>query len=910
MALRYDETALWCQTLGSAGATTREESALATLRSTFETAHDRIKPIVRQAHVDCRGLTIHDESHLDALWQLATTIAGDEYPINPLEAFVFGCSVLFHDSALAVAAYEGGLEGIKQTREWKQAISQLTGGTDPSKRHQKSDDIPKLESAALFSVLRSLHAKQAAAIVEREWERPDGKPPISILEDTEIRDYYGQIIGRIAQSHHWDIDRVAREFSTRRVPPPSLPSEWELNELKIALLLRCSDAAHIDQRRAPLMEYILANPKGISALHWNFQNRLGTPKQGDRSILYNSGRDFGRSEADAWWLCFDTCKMISEELQNAAAVLKESDTQPFYASRVEGAQRPKLFAKYVHCDGWEPVDAEVRVSDPISLAQTLGGKNLYGTGYHAPVREMLQNAIDATALRSSIGREGYVPKVRLTLDKGQDGRICLIVEDNGIGMSERVLTRRLLDFGRSGWRSDDVAQDNPEISTSSAKVGGRFGIGFFAVFLLGEDVSVVTRQYKNGIGDGLALEFVGLSRRPILRKATSEEQSDVYTTRVIVSVSDEEAVRGLLPKPPSATPISSLRIRYGSHRPWAFDDDFFVYLKWLSVSCNIEIDFSDKIANRSFKHTANWSARSSEEFIKDIAPPNEGADQPDYAALYSERLTNLTDDDGKVVGRAAILLDSRDARASNVSLAMVGGLTYPTYVTALTGASNTSVVPRYVGIMEGEAVIATRGQAQLAITPKSLANWATGQAEAGTTAPLSILEKIELARAVYWCGGDPRNLPMAYFEGVMIDLPTLKKALSDSLDIFLPLTPSGSRDEHSWYTMDDLRVRFFVDQVTNGACIMNIGSRETIFSRLDDGSNFKLEPNSVIDETMASKIRFGSYDILIDLIKKSGRNYSLRYEPRRIFTQGLNIGRVVTGLAIIFDSADEVVRSS
>jgi hypothetical protein len=102
--------------------------------------------------------------------------------------------------------------------------------------------------------------------------------------------------------------------------------------------------------------------------------------------------------------------MISDELQGSNAVLKEAETQPFFATRVEGTQRPKLFSRYVRCDGWEPVDAEVRVTDPVHLAQTLGGKNLYGAGYQAPLREMLQNAVDATLLRRSIGREGYEPR--------------------------------------------------------------------------------------------------------------------------------------------------------------------------------------------------------------------------------------------------------------------------------------------------------------------------------------------------------------------------------------------------------------------------------------------------------------------------------------------------------------------
>jgi hypothetical protein len=891
MPITYNETALWQRTLGSTGNNPREESAIAALRSTFETAHTRIKPIVRQAHLDCAGLTIHDESHLDALWQLANTISGDQYEINPLEAFVFGCSVLFHDSALAVAAYEGGLDALKATPEWQRAMIQAVGTTNIQSLSLSPDQTKQVESTALFAVVRSLHGKQAANIGERQWERPDDHAPIHILEDTELRDYYGQIIGRIAQSHHWDIDRVAREFVTRKAPPPNLPEEWELNELKVALLLRCADAAHIDQRRAPLMDYILARPKGVSALHWGFQSKIGVPKRGDRSIIYNSGRDFGRSEADAWWLCFDTCKMISSELENAAAVLKEADTDAFFASRVEGAQRPKLFARYVHCDGWEPVDAEVRVTDPIGLAQTLGGRNLYGAGYQAPIRELLQNAIDATKLRGSIGREGYVPKVRLTLEPGERGHLKITVEDNGIGMSERVLTRRLLDFGRSGWKSDDVTQENPEVSLANVKISGKFGIGFFSVFLLGDDVSVITRRYNDGIGDGLALEFVGLSRRPILRKASSDEQSDVYTTKIIVNISDQIAIRSLSPA------VEPVKVR--SRRPYGqLHHDVFQYLKWLVASAEVDIDLVDKVSDRSFKHSSNWLARASEEFIRDITGKADAQSHPDYAALYSDSLRNVVGDAGAVIGRAAIVL-GRESRARDVSFATVGGLTYPARMT-VSGTSNTNIVPPFIGVMEGEAAIATRGQAELAVSSEALARWATDQALIASSLSLATLEKMELARSVYWAGGDPSDLPIGYFDGKNLSISQFKAILEKSADLFLPVNGSG-RSEYIWYSLGEIRARFFLDRMSGSACVFALTERESVITKTDDEDEITFEVNAVLPQDIRKRISFGSYDILIDIIEKSGRDFTLRYEYRDIFDDGLVFGKLASGIALVFE---------
>ena len=52
-------------------------------------------------------LTIHDITHLDALWEVADIIVGNDFSLNPLEAYVFGSAVLLHDAALCFQAYTG-----------------------------------------------------------------------------------------------------------------------------------------------------------------------------------------------------------------------------------------------------------------------------------------------------------------------------------------------------------------------------------------------------------------------------------------------------------------------------------------------------------------------------------------------------------------------------------------------------------------------------------------------------------------------------------------------------------------------------------------------------------------------------------------------------------------------------------
>jgi hypothetical protein len=467
---------------------------------------------------------------------MADLIIGDDYPVNPVEAFVFGCSVLLHDSALAVAAYEGGLEAIKASPEWRRSVETLLRQERLPITDSAINSPPqRIERPALFTVLRSLHAAQAATMLEREWKDPDGQT-ITLLDDSEMRSFYGHTIGRIAHSHHWGIDKVAREFQTSLSVYPKFPPQWSLNELKVAAMLRCADAAHIDRRRATTIEFALTQPQGISEKHWRFQHKLGIPTIRNKRLLYTSSRDFGRKEAEAWWLCFDTCGMISREIITSNAILKEAGVAEFDTQGVEGVERARLFARYVKPDGWVPVDAEVRVSDPVHLARTLGGPNLYGTGYAAPVRELLQNGLDSTLLREGVehnrGNRTYKRRVRLSVIAESD-MIILRVEDNGVGMSERVLTGGLIDFGSSLWQMQAV--ESGAMSPFGA-TSGKFGIGFFSVFLLGERVRVESRPFASGLSDALTLEFSGLSKRPIVVPGAALDFPIDFSTRIDVYI--------------------------------------------------------------------------------------------------------------------------------------------------------------------------------------------------------------------------------------------------------------------------------------------------------------------------------------------------------------------------------------
>ena len=177
-------------------------------------------------------------------------------------------------------------------------------------------------------------------------------------------------------------------------------------------------------------------------------------------------------------------------------------------------------------EGWDPVDAKLKVSDVTRLVKLLGGAHLYGDDELVPIRELLQNAADAVQARRLI-ENTITPGGNATVSiREENGSYWLEVLDNGIGMSERTLPDHLLDFGRSFWRTDGVRQEFPGLLAKGLAPVGRFGIGFFSIFILGEVVRVSSRRFDTALDATKTLEFRdGLELRPILRRLLRKKLS-------------------------------------------------------------------------------------------------------------------------------------------------------------------------------------------------------------------------------------------------------------------------------------------------------------------------------------------------------------------------------------------------
>lgn len=528
MEIDYQSSLTWKSTLGI-----EKNDNIAQLRESFLLSRKKISSMLKSIESEIKGLTVHDISHIDSLWHVSDEIIGYKGYLNPAEGFILGCTFLIHDAAHVSAAYSGGLASLKKTNEWKDLVGLRYQGIEP-------EETTKEYSTLLFDVTRIHHAKQARKIVEMSWKDQSNDTEIYFIDNAELRGTYSEIIGLIAESHNWSAEKTFETFQHRKINPPGFFNEkgWEVDCLKIAFILRTADASHIDSGRAPSYLFSFLKPEKISKLHWLFQNRLGKVKLTNNQLRITAAASFKEDERSAWWLAYDTAKMIDRELKSAYHYLTSGRREPLSAQSVLGIESPLSFSNYVTVDNWEPEDTSIYISNLPYLVKTLGGQALYGNDETIAFRELIQNGMDsinaAIALEYLDVDEGKITVNVVDID---ESHLKFIITDNGLGMSKYVIKNTLLDFGSSLWRSTDVINEHPTLLQNNFSSVGKFGIGFYSIFMISNKVDVITRRYEHKDNENTNLWKLrfedGLNERPYITAPKKEESLKRSGTKVI-----------------------------------------------------------------------------------------------------------------------------------------------------------------------------------------------------------------------------------------------------------------------------------------------------------------------------------------------------------------------------------------
>lgn len=741
-------TTIWQRTLDSKDEASQQDQR-ARLRASFENFRDRAKTLAQEIALSLPEFTVHDVTHLDALWEMADLIAGPEFSLTPAEAFVLGGAFLVHDLGMGLAAYPEGLAELRNTPLWHDTVISLLKrklGRSPNKKELEALD-PNVTDVATRTVLRELHARHAERLALISWKPAgSGSQEFFLIEDAQLRATYGPIIGKIAHSHWWSVEELAQRLPVQLGAPGWLHNSWTVDPIRVACLLRVADASHLDERRAPAFLRALRKPSGISAAHWTFQEKLYQPRLESDRLVYTSKDAFPRDQATAWWTCYETLQMVDRELRQVDSLLADTKRQRLAARGVSHTEDPDRLSKVIGTAGWEPVDAQVRVGNVARLVSSLGGKNLYGRDRTAPLRELIQNACDAVRARRLLeNRPSDWGEVVIREGRTEDGQFWIEVEDSGIGMSQAILTGPFLDFGTSFWGSGLMHRELPGLEAKGFSSTGTFGIGFFSVFMWGDSVSVTTRRAELGREQTLVLEFAGgLSERPILRAADAHEQMRDGGTRIRVTMRD-------------STGRTSLADGGKSPASWGLVDR----CRWVCPAVDVNLYVETKGKRVLASRAGDWITMRPADFTKRLLDPRSRRDKgltDEVIKKVEQRLELIKSESGEILGRAC-MLERRTFKSG-----MKPGNFHASGVVSIGGFRSSSLSGIF-GVLLGEPQTAARSTGMPVASGLVVRQWASEQAIRVDSSQSDLVQRMDVAAVVRVCGGNTGNLEIAEGSG-------------------------------------------------------------------------------------------------------------------------------------------------
>jgi hypothetical protein len=777
---RIERTSIWKNTLAYRQ-NDEFQAEREILRSAFLSLRNNTSYLVTQIASALPELTQHEVSHLDALWETASLIVGESFELTPLEGFVLGSSFLLHDSALCFEAFENGREGLRGTTQWKDAFEDV-------KESNSKLSITELEHNADFVALRHLHAFRAETLLNFKWKDPSTDNEIFLMENQGLRFHLGKLIGQIASSHHWDIETVISTFNTQINAPTNFPREWRIDPVKLACILRCADAVHIDNERAPDFLHVLLKRSGVSFDHWKAQNRLAKVDidQSDpirETLLFTSTIDFKEPDSNAWFVAYDAICLAEKEIKSSNSVLEKRGSQKFKVQKVKGVEKPENMAAYIKADGWEPHSAKVHVGNVERIVHNLGGEMLYGTdsdNLGIVLRELIQNARDSIKARI-VYDNTFDGKIIIRLNKNSFTNI-ITIEDNGIGMSERILTGPLLDFGTSFWASSLVQSEFPGLRSSKFKSIGKFGIGFYSVFMIAEKVFIASRNFNSGLSDVRQLKFTnGFSLRPVLSKGAPQNYSSALSTQISLHL-----------KPNIIPEDLQIEIKTNIMGSINFKVPFEDYLSALCAGLDVPVFYQNINGNETKIHEnisipefdlAKWLTTIS--FVKFQPNPKP---IKEYISKNISRLKPIYEN-GIIVGIAAISTKEDNRKQDFLSISTVGGLAVSVHYRD----SN-----NFIGYLDYTPKSAKRETGQLSASEKSLEIWARDQLNELTRLSLSPIERYFASSSLCYFKVDPREFAqiLVVFNGQVLFL-SFDQLAELSLNTGIAFLKSGLGDgEH------------------------------------------------------------------------------------------------------------------
>lgn len=480
-----------------------------------KTRMEWIKTVYRQAVTQLKTVrdtfpnyTLHDDKHvLNVLYAIGGLLG------NQIESLTVGELELL---ILAAALHDIGMVYTDEEKKSEFALTTPLNVFIRTKRPELYGVAPKdwsekdqqwfLRDRHPFRIDRKLSKQQV-------WQEIINSRPVEIVPMNTIV--------AVCRSHGEDAKAIKNRDELK------YDSYYNVNPLFCAVLLRLADLLDFDDTRAPrvLFEYAASDAKSVEEWqkHMNSRGFKYPNDPSDEELPYAAECDHPNLEH----AIHEFLNYIDEELFNARSLLHlcNEDWQRNFPLPREISRKNITRVGYVSDEFNLTMDQE-------QILKLLSGENLYENNA-VFIRELLQNAVDATLLRGRMERDFDVDSARIDLWEwtDRDGNMMFRIDDRGTGMTLGILKRYFLKVANSYYTSKEIKRDLQDHGFHEDYHSiSRFGIGFLSCFLCGIDVEVSTLYFddnksaddlgvrpENVSGFGLRINVTGLRGYYVLK---------------------------------------------------------------------------------------------------------------------------------------------------------------------------------------------------------------------------------------------------------------------------------------------------------------------------------------------------------------------------------------------------------
>lgn len=453
--------------------------------------------------------TNHDISHSNAILDNIERILGKNAILNlsVTDLWLLLCSVYCHDIGMYITGDE--IQECFEAEDFQKFVQEKKNDTkSPLNKYAMFYNIEKGKLQYSKSKL-SLDTYHSARYLLAEYFRKKHAERSQKILDSNISmpQIYSEIkrlikiIGKICYLHGADFEEV-KEFQNYEIGVDGLKDYC--HPRFVACMLRLGDLLDFDSSRVSyfLLEHLsssipfdskIHNEKNFSITHVTIDSKKVevVAECEDVDVAFN---------IDEWF------SWIREEMSNQRNYWP--DITP--SSDIKGF--PMLGKLETKLKGYETIDNNFKPKFEIDSNKAVGilqGSGLYDRNSQC-IREILQNAIDATYIRIYLENkekfegktidDGFkefidlckLEKYQIEIECKEDNGVWhFVIKDHGIGMRKDDLKYLLkIGSGENNKEKFDIINQMPVY----ARPSGIFGIGFQSIFLITNKVEIETRR--------------------------------------------------------------------------------------------------------------------------------------------------------------------------------------------------------------------------------------------------------------------------------------------------------------------------------------------------------------------------------------------------------------------------------